>query len=209
VVADTCRVYPVTAKHETKAELGHPWGAKIYSHALRKTKHVSFPEMGLTRLQQPIILKGSDEDDDNVKLPFGLDFTFGSVLKTRSIPSLDLVHPFRSSVVTFESKKGQHIGIAVWRVAKIFTEGTIGRLSLGEEVEYFGPPEYLSFKQDSSLDYMAMVPCSATVSIRTKAAPGPSSFYWTKNSHQSPFQRQILVRPLVFTRQATSPITWE
>jgi hypothetical protein len=81
VVADTCRVYPVTAKHETKAELGHPWGAKIYSHALRKTKHVSFPEMGLTRLQQPIILKGSDEDDDNVKLPFGLDFTFRSVIE--------------------------------------------------------------------------------------------------------------------------------
>jgi hypothetical protein len=135
------KVYPVTAKDNMKAELGDLLGIKIYSHALAKTKQVSFPEMGLTRLQQPMTLTGSDEDDNDVKLPFGLDFTFGSVIEnpinsfTGALTSFSIVrHDFRI-------EKGQQIGIAVWRVAKIVTEGTIGRLSLEEEAKYYGPPD--------------------------------------------------------------------
>jgi hypothetical protein len=113
----------------------------MHSHALAKTKHVSFPKMGLTMLQQPMIFKGADEDDNDVKLPFGLDFTFGSVIEnpinsfTRPLTSFSIVrHDFRI-------EKGQKIGIAVWRVTKLVTKGTIGRLSLEEEAKYYGPPD--------------------------------------------------------------------
>jgi hypothetical protein len=135
------KVYPVTAKHNMKAELGELLGTKIYSHALAKTKHVSFPEMGLTTLQQPMILKGSDDDDNDVELPFGLDFTFGSAIEnpinsfTGALTSFSIIrHDFRI-------EKGQKVAIAVWRVAKLVTEGTIGRLSLEEEAKYYGPPD--------------------------------------------------------------------
>jgi hypothetical protein len=39
------KVYPVTAKHNMTAELGDLLGTKIYSHALAKTKNITFPEM--------------------------------------------------------------------------------------------------------------------------------------------------------------------
>jgi hypothetical protein len=45
------------------------------------------------------------------------------------------------TIQLFRIEKGQKIGIAVWRIAKLAAEGTIGRLPLEEEAKYYGPPD--------------------------------------------------------------------
>jgi hypothetical protein len=135
------KIYPVTAKQNTKAHLGrHLLGTKMYSHALGLTKKVSFPETGSTALPQLMKVTGGRHGDDDASLPYGLDFTFGSPIEdetnsfTKSLASFSVVrHDFRI-------EKGQKIGISVWRVGEIAREGTIGKLNETEETTYFGPP---------------------------------------------------------------------
>jgi hypothetical protein len=136
------RVVPVTAKHNMKADLGRElMGTKMYSHALGQCKRIRFPEMGLVALETPLILKGSEEEDTDVRLPFGLDFTFGTVIEN---PGNDFTSVLTSFAVVrhdFKITKGQKIGVAVWRNhARVTNEGTIGQLSQEEEAKYYGPP---------------------------------------------------------------------
>ena len=140
------QIIPVTAKHNMKAELGRELLAtKIFSPALRLCKRVNFPELGLRKLDTPLLLKAAglelkDDTADAVSLPYGLDFTFGATINdprnafTMKLTSFEVVRH------DFQIEKGQKIGICVWRNEdRITREGSTGELSAAEERKYYGP----------------------------------------------------------------------
>lgn len=136
------KVYPVTAKHNMKAGLGSSLlGTKVYSPALGKCKRIRFPEMGVEPLQKPLILKGSEEEDADVVLPFGLDFTFGTIIENPANSFTSVLASFAVVRHDFRIEKDQKIGIVVWRNDfSVIKEGTIGKLTSQEAAKYYGPP---------------------------------------------------------------------
>lgn len=98
--------------------------------------------MGVDLLAEALVLIGADDDDADVVLPYGLDYTFGS-------PITDHRNSFTSKTISydvvrhdFEIEVGQKIGIAVWRSSSTIVDTDDGKALDGEnQIRYFGPPD--------------------------------------------------------------------
>lgn len=137
------KVIPVTAKHNMKADLGRELlQIKIFSPLLNTRKRVKFPEIGLSALEQPLVLTGLGGWDDDKVLPFGWDFTFGDAIETPGNGFTSKLTSFEVVRHDFMIEKGQKVGICVWRSDdRIYNdiEGTSGKMSEEEEKKFYGP----------------------------------------------------------------------
>lgn len=121
--------------------LGALKSTKIYSPTLRKTQYVNFPEMGIERLDNPIVFPGPSADHYPVELPYGYEFTFGTPIENAGNSFTGGPTSFEVVRHGFPIEAKQKIGIVVWRSETLGTDERPSELTLEEQIKYHGPPK--------------------------------------------------------------------